>query len=142
MSRRIDDYRAGRFELDGVDRQHVKRIWPVILSGAAFLMAEMIYDWIVEEIGDHLQQATVQPLTILDMADWEQLCGLLEAGRWAPDLLERKTGGYRRLDWRRMVSDDPFLPSDARGSAVVQRADAAFRQMIESFGWDPSGLDR
>jgi hypothetical protein len=142
LSRRIDDYHDEHLELDGVDRQHVTRIWPVVLSGATLLMAEMVYDWIVEEIGDHLQQPTVQPLTILDMADWEQLCGLLEAGWSAPELLERKTGAYRRLDWRRMVFDDPFLPSDARASAVVQKADAAFRRMVEGFGWDPSRLDR
>lgn len=141
LSRRIDDYRDGRFELDGVELEHVRRIWPVVLSGATFLMAEMVYDWIIEQIGDHLHQATVQPLTVIDMADWEQLCGLLEGGRAAPDLLVRKTGGYRRLDWRRMVADDPFLPSDARASAVVEKADAAFRRMLEGFGWDPGALD-
>jgi hypothetical protein len=142
LSRRIDDYRAGRFELDGVDRHHVMRIWPIVLSGASLLMAEMLYRWIVAEIGDHLGQASVQPLSILDMTDWEQFCGLLEAGRSAPDLLERKTGAYRELDWRRMVYDDPFLPSDARASAVVQKGDASFRRMIEDFGWDASRLDR
>ena len=141
LSRRIDDYREGRFELDGVDRQHVRRIWPVLLSGAALLMTEMLYDWIVEEIGDHLHQPSVEPLTVLDMTDWEQFCGLVEAGRTAPDLLERKTGAYRRLDWRRMVYDDPFLPSDARASAVVQKGDASFRRMIKDFGWDPSRFD-
>jgi hypothetical protein len=141
LSRRIDDYRDGRFDLDGVGRQHVQRIWPVVLTGAGLLMAEMVYDWLVEEIGDHLKQPTVQPLTIIDMADWEQLCGLIEAGWSVPDLLARKVGGYRRLDWRRMVIDDPFLPNDARASAVVEKADAAFRGMIEGFGWDTSRLD-
>lgn len=142
LSRRIDDYLGGRFELDGIDRRHVTRIWPVVLSGASLLMAEMLHEWIVEEIGDHLRQPTVQPLTILDMTDWEQLCGLLETGQSAPDLLERKTGAYRGLDWRRMVHDDPFLPSDARASAVVEKGDASFRRMIEDFGWDPTRLER
>jgi hypothetical protein len=141
LSRRIDDYREGLFEVDGVDRQHVQRIWPVVLSGATFLMAEMVYDWIVDEIGDHLRQPFVQPLTVIDMADWEQLCGLVETGWSVPDLLERKTGGYRRLDWRRMVADDPFLPAEARALAVVEKADTAFRRMIEGFGWDPGALD-
>ena len=78
------------------------------------------------------------------MADWEQLCGLVEAGRSVPELLARKMGGYQRLDWRRMVYDDPFLPSDARASAVVEKADAAFRSMVEGFGfdWDASQSDR
>jgi hypothetical protein len=86
---RPSDQAHGRFELDGVDRQHVKRIWPIVLSGATLRMAEKVYDWIVEESGDHLQQATAQSLTILDMADWEQLRGLLEAGWSAPQLLAR-----------------------------------------------------
>lgn len=141
LSRRIDDYRDGRFDIDGVDRQHVLRIWPIVLSGASLLMAEMVYDWIVQEIGVHLQQPTVQPLTILDMSDWEQFCGLVEAGLSAPDLLERKTGAYRRLDWRRMVIEDPFLPNDARASAVVRRSDASFKELVEGFGWDASGLN-
>jgi hypothetical protein len=102
----------------------------------------MVYDWIAQELGVHLQQPTIQPLTVLDIADWEQLCGLLERGWSAIDLLERKTGGYRRLDWRRMVFDDPHLPNDARASAVVEGADVAFRQMIERFGWDASQLDQ
>jgi hypothetical protein len=131
LSRRIDDYRADRFELDGIDRRHVRRIWPVVLSGATLLMAEQVYDWILAEVGDHLRQPTVQPLTILDMSDWEQLCGLLEADWSAPALLERKTGAYRRLDWRRMVFDDPFLPNDARASAVVEEAHSSFRRLIQ-----------
>jgi hypothetical protein len=141
LSRRIDDYLAGRYELDGVRQEDIRRIWPVVLSGASLLMAEPVYDWIIDAVGDHLRQATVQPLTIIDMADWEQLCGQLEAGRAAPDLLERKTGAYRRLDWRRMVYEDPFLSGETRTSALVQRANASFRRMIEDFGWDASGFD-
>jgi hypothetical protein len=40
-----------------------------------------------------------------------------------------------------MVYDDPFLPSDARASAVVQKGDASFRRMIKDFGCDPSRFD-
>jgi hypothetical protein len=135
LSRRIDDYLAGAFELEGVDRNVVERVWPVVLTGASFLMTELVYDWIIREVGDHLAQPVTQALTVLDIADWEQLCGLVEAGWTVPRLLTRKVGAYRGLDWRRMVNDDPHLPHEARPSVVAQQADRAFREAVARLGF-------
>lgn len=95
LSRRIDDYLDGAFELEGVDRNVVERVWPVVLTGASFLMTELVYEWIICEVGDHLGQLVTQPLAVLDIADWEQLCGLVEVGWTVPRLLARKAGSYR-----------------------------------------------
>jgi hypothetical protein len=135
LSRRIDDYLAGAFELEGVDRNVVERVWPVVLTGASFLMTELVYEWIIREVGDHLGQPATQPLTVLDIADWEQLCGLVEAGWTVPRLLTRKAGAYRGLDWRRMVRDDPHLPHETRPSVVAQQADRAFREAVARLGF-------
>jgi hypothetical protein len=135
LSRRIDDYLAGAFELEGVDRNVVERVWPVVLTGASFLMTELVYEWIIREVGDHLGQPVTQPLTVLDIADWEQLCGLVEAGWTVPRLLTRKVGAYRGLDWRRMVKDDPHLPHETRPSVVAQEADRAFREAVARLGF-------
>jgi hypothetical protein len=136
LSRRIDDYLNGAFELEGVDRNVVERIWPIVLTGASFLMTELVYEWIIREVGDHLGQSSTQPLTVLDIADWEQLCGLVEAGWTVPALLTRKTGAYRALDWRRMVKDDPYLPHETRPSVVAQQADRAFRDAVARLGFE------
>jgi hypothetical protein len=135
LSRRIDDYLNGAFELEGVDRNAVERVWPVVLTGASFLMTELVYEWIIREIGKHLRQPATQPLTVLDIADWEQLCGLVEVGWTVPRLLARKVGAYRGLDWRRMVKDDPYLPHETRPSVVAQQADRAFRDAVARLGF-------
>ncbi len=135
LSRRIDDYLDGAFELDGVDRSTVERVWPVILTGASFVMTEHVYDWIIREVGDHLRQPGTRALTVLDMADWEQVCGLVEAGWTVPRLLGRKTGAFRCLDLRRMVKDDPYLPDETRPSMVAQQADRSFREAVARLGF-------
>jgi len=141
LSRRIDDFEGGRFGLERVHHEDVVRIWPVVVTGASFLIAEPVYDWLMDELGDNLKQPRVQALTVLDITDFEQFCGLIEAGHAAPDLLTRKTQGYLRLNWRRMVNDDPYLPSDARAEGSINRMNQAFARLIEDFGWDPAALD-
>jgi hypothetical protein len=141
LSRRIDDLLAGEFSYPEVDLAHVRRVWPIVVTGPGLLMTEVLSDEIDARMEGAFEQARVQPLTILDLADLEQLVGLVEAGWAIPDLLARKTGAYRRLDWRRMVADDPALP-DARGSHVVERWYDAWRAMIVDFGWDPARLDQ
>jgi hypothetical protein len=135
LSRRIDDYLDRAFELEGVDRNAVERVWPVVLTGASFVMTELVYDWIIREVGDHLRQSVPQPLAVLDIADWEQLCGLVEVGWTVPRLLARKAGAYLGLDWRRMVKDDPYLPHETRPSVVAQQADRAFREAVARLGF-------
>lgn len=99
------------------------------------MMTELVYDWIIREVGEHLGQSVTQPLAVLDIADWEQLCSLVEAGWTVPQLLARKTGAYRGLDWRRMVNDDPYLPHETRPSVVAQQADRAFRDAVARLGF-------
>ena len=140
LSRRIDDYLAGAFSYPGVDLAHVHRIWPIVVTGSGLLLTEILSDEIDSSLADSFKQAKVQPLTIMDLADLEQLAGLVEAGKSIPDLLARKIGVYRRLDWRRMVADDPSLPQ-TRPSHAVDRWYDAWREMIVGFGWDPQRLD-
>jgi hypothetical protein len=63
---------------------------------------------------------------------------LRKRGHSIPDLLSRKAGGYRGLDWRRLVNDDPYLPSDVRFSGVTRRSDLLFIRAAEDYGWDPA----
>ena len=140
LSRRIDDYLNGEFDYPGVERSHVRRIWPVVVTGPGLSMSEVLWDELQQRLRGALQQARVRPLTIFDLADLDQVIGLVEGGWSVPELLERKTGGYLRLDWRRMVSEDPNM-SAARAPQIVSRWDQASNRMIQDLGWDPEEYD-
>jgi hypothetical protein len=127
LSKRIDDYLDGAFEVPDVTRDLVARIWPVLVTGSGLMMMEPLWDEIEERVAHALRQVRVQSLSIFDLSDLESVCALMERGHSLPDLLSRKTGGpYRTLDWRRVVSDDPHLPATARFSGLRRRHDEAW----------------
>jgi hypothetical protein len=141
LSRRIDDFREGKFILEGVDRSNVRRIWPVVITAPGLFMTEPLWRELNRRLADALTQPNVQPLVVLDVYDLEVLAGLLEAGKHLPDLLAAKTGSpYVALDWSRMVADDPHL-DPVRPASVVRRSSEQFRRLAERFGFDPDGLD-
>lgn len=137
LSARIDDYFADRFAIAGVERSNVARVWPVVVTASGLLMSEPLHAYLHQQIGDALQQPRVHGLTVMDLADLEQMCALVEAGHSIPDLLARKAGGYRGLDWRRMVNEDPYLPAEVRFSGMERRSDALWMNAVEDYGWDP-----
>jgi hypothetical protein len=141
LSRRIDDLLGGRLVYPDVSVTHVERIWPVLVTGTGLLMNEALANRIREDLRDHLRQPRVQYLTVLDLADLEQLCALVERGHSVAGILERKLGGYAELDFRRMVHDDPHLDHEARSAGSKRRIGEAFATVAERLGLDPSQLD-
>lgn len=141
LSRRIDDFRSGSLVYPGVSVGHVERIWPVLVTGTGLLMNEALANRIRDDLGDHLRQPRVQYLTILDLADLEQLCALVEQGHSVAELLRRKVGGYAELDFRRMVHDDPHLNHTARSAGSERRIRNAFAMVGERFGLDAAPLE-
>ena len=87
--------------------------------------------------GDVLLSACLSALhpIALELMDGLQLCGLAETVWSVPQLLERKIGAYRRLDWRRMVQDDPYIDHKVRPSFVVKQADVSFQEMLQRLGF-------
>ena len=141
LSGRIDDFCSGSLTYPDVSSAHVERIWPVLVTGTGLLMNEALANRIRDDLGDHLHQPRVQYLTILDLADLEQLCALVEQGHSVAEVLRRKTGGYAELDFRRLVHDDPHLDPTARSSGSERRIRNAFAIVAERFGWDATQLD-
>jgi hypothetical protein len=136
LSRRIDDFLAGRLVYPDLAAEHVERIWPVLVTGTGLLMNEALANRIRDDLGQHLRQPRVQYLTILDLADVEQLCALVEQGHSVAEVLRHKLGGYAELDFRRMVHDDPHFDHCARSAGSEQRIRNAFAMVGERFGWD------
>lgn len=141
LSNRIDDFLDGTLTYPDVDSQYVERVWPVLVTGTGLLMNEALANSIRDALGEHLRQPGVQYLTILDLADVEQLCGLVERGHSVAEILRRKLGGYAELDFGRMVHDDPHLDHTARSAGSERRIRKAFAMVAERFGWDPALLD-
>lgn len=141
LSRRIDDVLDGRPVYPDVSMEHVERIWPVLVTGTGLLMNEALANRIRDELGDHLRQPRVQYPTVLDLADVEQLCALVEQGHSVAEILRHKIGGYAELDFRRMVYDDPYFDHTARSAGSQRRIRAAFAMVGERFGWDSAQLD-
>jgi len=60
-----------------------------------------------------LQDARVQPLQILTIADYEKLLGLVCAGNDLVSMLSRRSRGpFRERDLAAWLKDDPKAPSD------------------------------
>ena len=60
-----------------------------------------------------LATARVQPLQLLDIADYERLLGIVEAGVSLPEMLARKAAGpFRERDFAAWLHGDSAAPSD------------------------------
>lgn len=114
LDRRIGEYLDGAWTLPGVDSGQVERIWPVIVTGD-LLQNEMLWDEIRDRLSAVFRQPKVQKLTLLDLSEVEQLCGLVERGHGLLDLVARKARGpYAELDFRRYADETPGIANDAR----------------------------
>lgn len=122
--------------IPGVDITTVHRIWPIVVTGAGLLENEILWDYMDEHSAQLRSTARVQPLTLLDLADLELLAGLVEHGHTVVELLDRKTEGpYARIDFRRFVNDDPFLPNSSRARRTVERWHTAMDRCAKLLGF-------
>lgn len=134
LDRRIDDLIDGEWGPPGVDLAHIQRIWPVIVT-ADVLQNELLWDEIGERIGSLFSRPRVQRLTILDLADLEQMAALVERGHGLLELITRKASGlYAKLDFRRFVSESPDLPDEIRLSLLEERWFSELAQAAQSLG--------
>lgn len=99
-----------------VDMSRVTRIWPVIVTAGNITQTDPLWRYVASKTQGKLGQAGVQPLTILDIEDYEALCGIVEAGHGLTDVLVRKTQpAYRHLELAMWLIHDPHAPKDITG---------------------------
>jgi hypothetical protein len=134
LDRRIGDFLDGEWHPPEVDPAHIQRVWPVIVT-ADVLQNELLWDEVRERLAGLFSRPKVQRLTILDLADLEQIGALVERGHGLLDLIARKAGGpYAELDFRRFVSETPGLPEEIRLSLLDERWQAEVDAAARSFG--------
>ena len=136
LAERTHDFFNGDWTPPGVDIPRVRRVWPVVVT-ADILLNELLWDELAESLPAGLRDARVQPLTLLDLADVEQLAAIIDTGQWLPTLLHRKTSGvYARLDFRRFVFDAPDLPANRHLTMLEERWHQAVLDAVARLGFD------
>lgn len=122
----ITNLLGGAAAIPGVNMNHISRIWPVVVTNARLIQNPLLWDFIRGN-GDPAKtrvlydDARVRPLTLMDAEDFEQFCGLIEAGTPAPVILERKTQEpWRERDFAVWLHDDPEAPSHNVRASLVE----------------------
>jgi len=115
---------VGDAMIPDVDPSHVERVWPVIVVGGELMHTELLWDRIDAELPSELAGGRVQPLTALDLEDFELLLGLVSEGSYLPEVLGRKSAGpFRRLGLARFMHEELHLavPLMQRPPVLEQR---------------------
>ncbi len=104
-----------------IDLTRVQRIWPVVLSAGTISQTEMLWDYVRARSTGILAQAKVQPVTLLDPEDFEQLMGLAEAGHDLSAILAGKTAEpYRDLELAVYLNEAPGAPRERPRPAAIE----------------------
>jgi hypothetical protein len=102
---------ASEATIPDVNPAHVERVWPIVVTGGDLMHTELLWDRIDAELPEELRGSRVQPLTVIDIDDFELLLGLVSEGRHLPDVLGQKAAGpYRRLELGRFLHEELHLP--------------------------------
>jgi hypothetical protein len=139
LGRVATDLFAGAATLPDVDIAHVERLWPVLVTAGDLMQTEILWDRIDERMPDALRGGRVQPLTVLDIGDFELLLGLVAEGHPMPSILARKSAGpYRRLELSRLVVDELRMeaPLTMRPPVMNERWEALAQEMRAVFAFD------
>jgi hypothetical protein len=116
-----------------VDLSRVERIWPVVVTTGGIVQNGLLWHHVREKTAGRLEQPTVQPPTLLDLEDLEQLLGLVEAGHDLPTLLAGNAREpFRDLELAVYLNEGAGAPRErprpasveASWQAVIDRAEA------------------
>ncbi len=92
----IRDLRTGVAVLPDVDIEAIERIWPIVVSSEGLFQTPTLWAHVRGAVVESLAQAKVQPLTLLDIEDVEELFGMIVDGHSIIDLLRSKTSEFWR----------------------------------------------
>jgi len=88
---RIDDILEGRVDYPKLKIDQIERVWPIVVSSEGLFQTPTLWAYITPLVEKSLGQPRVQPLTLFDVEDLEELMGLVIAGHSAVDILRDKT---------------------------------------------------
>jgi hypothetical protein len=119
----INQLLNGNASIPGVEIGLTDRIWPVIVTAGNVTQNPLIWGYLNAATEGRLAQTVTQPVTLLDLEDYEQLCGLIEGGHSIVSILERKTQlPYRDLEFAIWLTRDANAPGQAPRPSMVEAA--------------------
>jgi hypothetical protein len=121
----VDALLAGKATLPDVEMNDIKRIWPVVVAVGHLRQDIDLWTYLRSEIKDATKMALardrVQPLQVMDIADFEKLMGFLEAGENLPDLFVRRLASpFRERELAVWLAHDPNAPSPHIRASVLK----------------------
>jgi hypothetical protein len=137
----IDALQADEATLPNISSETLREIWPVIVTAGGVIQSEILWDYIEEHREGMLEQPRVQPLTLLDLDDFELLMGLVEAGASLVDVLRRKNGSrFRRFDLEKWIEQDSSAPREQRPALMERRMGEVFLTFGRQLGFSEEQL--
>jgi hypothetical protein len=140
LGRVIRDVSAGRVQIDDIDIEHVKNIWPVIVVADGLFQNPTLWAWTQREGGHHLKvdptevAQRVQPLIIVDLEEYEALMALVRRDANLTEILRDKTSPlWRERDfksWMLANGHGEGIKDDFVGREVLR----AFRSIVHALG--------
>jgi hypothetical protein len=136
LDRAIRDLRATPGIVPSLDMSHVIRVWPVIVSGDGLIQTEALW-WAIDEQTAGCLDAT-QPLTLLEIEDYEQLMEVASADTTLLlDVLNAKTATrWRRRDFGAFWADEGRhqFPDHDAGPVATALDEAVATAVATAFG--------
>lgn len=121
----IDALLDGTAMLPEVNLAEIERIYPVVVSVGHLMQTRHVWQYVrgsvKPETTQALAKARVQPLQLLDIADYERMLGIVEAGTSLPWMLARKAAGaFRERDYAAWLHRDSTAPPDESRLSVLE----------------------
>jgi hypothetical protein len=127
---------AGTAAIPDVDPTHIKRIWPVLVTGGELMQTELLWDRIDERLPERLKAARIAAVSVFDIGDFELLLALVAAGNSLTDILLRKASGpYRQLEIARFARDELHTEPTLRLPVIEERFQAQWRETLETLAF-------
>ncbi len=115
LDRAISDILAGRVEIDGVDLEMLRRVWPVVVVPSTILQSEMLWDNIEAQAPGLFTQPLMKPPTLFSIEDYEHTLGIVELGHGLPSLLGgRLDSMYKTMPPSHFFAAQHFNPDRPR----------------------------
>jgi hypothetical protein len=116
---RIDDLWAGHATIADWSMEPVTRVWPIVVHADSIFHSKMLWNHIERSLrGRHIDQRS-QPLTLLEMPEYERFLGLCQT-YWPIELLEGKTSArWGQRDFDSWANDAGF--GERTGIEIIDR---------------------
>jgi hypothetical protein len=130
---RIRDLQDRPETIPGVEMPHVNRIWPIVVSSEALFQTPTLWEYLRRDALMALNQAKVQPLTLLDLEELEHFIGLAQQSGALIPMLESKTSEmWQERDFKSWYDGAGQIYGVERSPFMQELFEAAMETMLDT----------